>query len=159
MLPVVYPDDRSLGPAPAPAAAPDFEAPAAAPPRQGWLLGRPPVMAPAMAPGPGPSHGTGGASSGEYTPRSADELQRAYDSAQGPPSKLAPAAGAPSRAAAPSGGAGPRSPGRPAAPAAGEEDLPAVPRAAAPPAAPPASQDSEFDELQRRFEALKRGDL
>ncbi|KIZ06863.1 hypothetical protein MNEG_1095 [Monoraphidium neglectum] len=98
-----------------------------------------------------------------YRQRSQEEIQRAYDSAAGPPAKpdldAPPAPAAPPAAPA----APPAPPAAPAAPpaegagnsgASEELDLPAAPRLGGP--AAPSGGDSEFDELQKRFDALKR---
>ncbi|WIA16836.1 hypothetical protein OEZ85_013772 [Tetradesmus obliquus] len=105
----------------------------------------------------------------------AEEIQRAYDAAQGPPPK-------PSAAAAAGGGAAPASAGPavppPVAPPVRDEEaapaaapgsgsgqagsstgdlagLPGVPHSGAS-AAPSSGASSEYDELQKRFEALKK---
>jgi hypothetical protein len=138
---------------------------AAAPPPQGWLSGiAPPGTRPPGTPFSPSSTASAPADLGNgYRQRSQEEIQRAYDSAAGPPAKpdldAPPAPAAPPAAPA----APPAPPAAPAAPpaegagnsgASEELDLPAAPRLGGP--AAPSGGDSEFDELQKRFDALKR---
>ncbi|KAF8065722.1 hypothetical protein HT031_002782 [Scenedesmus sp. PABB004] len=149
----------------------------AAPP-QGWLAGAdgagqlpaaaPPVPPPAPPAGagpsagaPGPPAGPGGSSGGGFRLPSAEDIQRAYDSAPGgpPPKPGPPPAAPPVRADDVDPAAGAAASG---AGSSSGSDLPALPGVplsgggAGPSAAAAAQPSSEYDELQRRFEALKK---
>lgn len=122
------------------------------PPPQNWLYGMGPPMSgppPPLAPvgsgdGPLPPTGSGRVDLPHFRQQSDEEIQRAYDAAQGPPPKgyaeppaqPAPAPGPPPGAAAPDSDAA---------------DLPSVPGRGG-----GASASSELEELQRRLEELKR---
>ena len=150
------------------AAAAPGRAGAAPPPPMGWLSGGalpggpaiPDSLATANSSGSGVSgynHAPPPAAPdlGPYKVRSQDEIQRAYDAAAGPPSKgaVAPAdgPGAPPPGAATAGG------GSDGGSQSAGEELPAPP----PPITGTGSRGnggpvSEYDELQKRFEALKK---
>lgn len=138
-------------------------------PAAGWLLGHPPVFAPPApvmgqnlsgeAPvGPSPptsSVPSSGTHVGGYKVKTEEELRKAYEEAQGPPVKFVEGPTAPPPTSSPSV---PPAPNPPASgPAVSSQDgglpLPSPPRTGA---APAPSGDPGFDELQRRFEMLKK---
>lgn len=112
--------------------------PAGSLPPQGWLTGPPPVpLVPPTVVQPSPPS-VPLLPPGGYVVKSDEDIKKAYDAAPGPPAKLQPTA--------PSG--------------VDQSSLPAVPPSAPPPPGhqvATGSADSEFDELQRRFEQLKKG--
>lgn len=166
---------------------------AAGQPLDGWLSGvagssganTPPAAAPAggpaalgrplqMQPLPGSaSHNDPAAAAaakpGGYRVPSAEAIQRAYDTAQGPPPKPTAAAGTGSSTPPPAAAAADNAPAAAAGRGAaenvsngdgvvqdGELGLPGVPHAGDGVSANSSSTLSEYDELQKRFDALKK---
>lgn len=135
-----------------------------APPPQGWLMGLAPTATAstgnisAATAGHLPTTSSAPSDIGSYRVQSAADIQQAYDAAQGPPVKSSSQPGTPNATAATAAGEGGEfsdagGTGRATAPGSAHVAGAVAPGVAV---APSSSDDMEYDELQKRFEMLKR---